>query len=453
MTTGQVTEALVELVTDTDWEDLPGNAREITRQTIGNAAALAVGAASHEAAETVVRTLRRLGRSGATGVLGRDERWSPFDAAALMGLAIHVEDFDDTHLPTVLHPGPVIVPAALAAALSCGEDGRRVARAVALGTEVAVRLGNGICPDHFDRGWHVTGTTGHVGAAVAAGVVLGLDPERLRHAIAIAATQAAGLTEALGTMTKALHPGRAAAHGVQAAVLAGRGLTGPDEPLIGPGSFAHLTSPRVDPAAMLAGAGHRWELELNAFKPYACGIVSHPVLDAAVSLRGAVGPDRIDRVEVVVNPVVLAVMGKTDPRSGLESKFSVYHCFAVGFLDGAGGPPEFSDARAVASDVRALRSRVNVVTTPEVPKGAAQVSVVDVDGREYRTDVTHATGSAERPMTAEQLSAKATALVRPVLGDRTAEFLERAFALDDEASPASWVELSSPSNDPDGVVS
>src|SRR5690606_5130097 len=114
----------------------------------------------------------------------------------------------------------------------------------------------------------------------------------------------------------------------------------------------------------------------------------------------------IDRVEVVVNPVVLAVMGKTDPFSGLESKFSVYHCFAVGYLDGAGGPPQFSDTRAVAADVRELRARVHVTTTPEVPKGAARVLLVDVDGHEHRVDVAHATGSVERPLTADQLFAK-----------------------------------------------
>lgn len=426
-----VTRTFAEFVADTGWSDLPEPTRRAARRTFGNAVALAVGASRDGAVDRVAAALGVLGQPEHATVLGRTGRVGVEAAALLNGFAAHLEDFDDTHLPTVVHPGAPIAPAALALAELRGGDGATVLTAMAVGIEVALRFGNGVCPEHFDRAWHLTGTAGHIGAAAAAGRILGLDPDRLVAAIGLGATTASGLTAALGTMTKPFHPGKAAADGVQAALLAERGLTGPAAPIEGRRGFARLSSPRVDPDRMLEGLGARWELEDNAFKPYACGIVSHPVIDAAIELRDRIpDADAVRSVEVDVHPVVLDVMGQLDPQDGLSTKFSVTHCFAVGLLEGAGGPEQFSGSRARRPDVVALRDRVRCVTDRGTRKGSARVAVELTDGTVLRSEIEHATGSAERPMTDAQLLAKARLVVGPVLGPGTDALLSTAFALD-----------------------
>ena len=425
-----VTRELAAFVRTTAWGDLPETAQHAARRTAGNALALATGAAEHPAVAIALRTLMARQAPEQAGLLGRPERLGLLDSPLINGIGMHVEDFDDTHLRTVVHPGAPVVPAALAAAEWVGASGTDTLTAIAVGIEVALRVGNGICPEHFNLGWHLTSTVGHLGAAAAAGKLLELTEDQLVVALGLGATQAAGLTAALGTMTKPFHPGKAASDGVEAALLAARGFTGPEQPIEGRRGFAHTASPKVDLEAMVVDLGRSWELEANAFKPYACGIVSHPVIDAGILLRDLVDPDDIDRVEVTVHPVVLEVMGVEDPRDGLQSKFSVYHAFAMGLLDAAGGPHQFSGERARAPEVVALRGRVTITTTPDVPKGAAQVTVHTTDGEQHRVEVPHATGSVERPMTDDQLRTKADLVARPRLGDRTDAFLDLAFGID-----------------------
>ena len=435
MTSTDLSRTMARFAAGVAWDDLPESTRHATRRTVANVVGLAVGAADHPAVRTAAAALSALRVGGSHGVLGRDETTSAAGAALLNGVAMHVEDFDDTHLRTVLHPGAPIVPAALAAAEVMDASGARLLEAVAAGVEVASRVGNGLGPGHFDRGWHVTGTMGHLGAAVAAARVLGLTEDGMLAAVGIAATQAAGHTEQLGSMTKSLHPGKAAADGFQAALLAARGLTAPGRPLEAELGLGALMSPTLDPAEVLADLGERWEIENNAFKPYSCGIVSHPVIDAAVALRGQLGDGAdVESVEVVVRPVVLEVMGVVEPQNGLQSKFSVYHCFAIGVLDGAAGPAQYSDERALAPEVVALRRKVVATTEPDMPKDACRVVVVLRDGRRIVHEIVHATGSVDSPMSDDQLRGKFDLLVRPVLGARTDQLWDCAWSLDREAS-------------------
>ena len=433
--TGTISEALADFACSLDWEHLPESVRSAARRTFANVVGLAVGASGHEAVEVALAALGDMGVDGTTSVLGRQEGtgllWAPF----VHGIAMHVEDFDDTHLRTVIHPGAPVVAAALAAAELVDADGKELLAAVVAGVEVACRVGNALGPGHFDRGWHLTGTMGHLGAAAAAGRLLGLWPEQMRHALAIAATQASGHTEQLGTMSKSMHPGKAAADGLEAALLARAGSTGPAAPVEGPEGLAALLAPDPDLDEVLVDLGTVWEIESNAFKPYACGIVSHPVIDAGVRLREqGLDPATVQSVEVVVRPVVLQVMGVEEPADGLMSKFSVYHCFAVGLLDGAAGPAQYSDERALADDVVGLRRKVRAVTDPDMPKDACRTTVRLVDGTELVVEVEHATGSVASPMTDDQLRAKFLLLVEPVLGDAAPRLWELASRVDELAA-------------------
>lgn len=352
--------------------------------------------------------------------------WAPL----IHGIAMHVEDFDDTHLRTVIHPGAPVVGAALTAAEQAGASGEQLIDAVLAGVEVALRVGIGICPSHFDIGWHITGTAGHLGAAAAAARLLGLDADHAAIALALASVEAAGLTEANGSMTKSLHPGKAAADGLEAALLVRNGFTGPADPIEGPRGLAALTSEETELDVIVDGLGSTWHTADNTFKPYACGIVSHAVIDAGVALRARVPADEIRRVDVRVNPVVIDVMGIADPHNGLQSKFSVFHCFTVGFLRGAAGPQQFSDEEARADDVVRLRRRVHVTTDPTVAKDEAYVTVVLADGQRLQEHVEHATGSLSKPMTDAQLRDKCRLVGRPALGSRIEDLISLLFSIE-----------------------
>jgi 2-methylcitrate dehydratase PrpD len=428
--TPDITRQLAKFAVEARWEDLPEPARAAARRTFGNAVALMVGSSRHPAVAAILGALDGLGMPAQASVLGRAERLGVVWAPLVNGVAAHVEDFDDTHLPTVVHPGAAVVPAALALGEWRGASGEDVLCAVAVGVEVALRVGLGLTPAHFDQGWHLTGTAGHVGAAAAAGRMLGLGVNELQTALALGATQAAGLTAALGTMVKSFHPGKAAADGVEAALLAQRGFTSAPTMIEGRRGLAAVASPAAEPDLMVDELGSRWELEANAFKPYACGIVSHAIIDAAIELREQATAEEIESVELTVHPVVLDVMGVLNPAAGLEAKFSAPHCFAVGLLDGTAGLEQYTDARVGAADAQALRARVRIKLDPAVAKGAAVAQVTTADGRRLHAEVPHATGSAERPMTDAQLRAKASALVEPILGEGSVDLIDLAFAAD-----------------------
>ena len=405
-----ITSRISSFVSQLDWDDIPEPARVAARRTAANVIGLSVGAAHDAAAEAVLAAAADLGQLGSVQVLGRSEQLTAPWAALVNGLTAHVEDFDDTYLSCILHPGAPIVPAALAVAHLASSDGATVMTGVVAGVEVASRIGDCLWPSHFDRGWHVTATTGPIGAACAAARVLGPDAQRPTAAIAIAATQAAGHTEQLGSMTKAFQVGRAASIGVEAALLAEQGFTGPVEPLAGRRGMAALMAAEGDWAPM-SDLGTRWLVESNALKPYSCGIVSHPVIDAGRKLRAAgVDPEQLQSVTLEVHPRVLDVMGVTDPKTGLQSKFSVYHCFAVGLLRGAGGPPEFSDDTAVDPQIQQLRSLVTVNLDPSLAADSCRMTAMLTDGKTVELTIEHATGSTSAPMTDAELQEKVTML-------------------------------------------
>jgi 2-methylcitrate dehydratase PrpD len=394
--------------------ELPHDVSQMAKEIIANALALALASWEVEPASIAFGIVESFRTPEQATVWGRNVRVGVGWAALVNGIAVHFEDYDDTHMRTLLHPGPVIVPAALAMFEYCNASSRVLLEGVVLGTEIAMRIGNGISPAHYERGWHVTSTMGRIGASIAAARIAGLSAEQMRNSIAIAALETGGVTAALGTMTKPFHPGKAAFDGIEAVLLAQYGVAGAAEAIEGESGLAALMSDHVDIDVILDGLGERWEILTNSFKPYSCGLVSHPIIDAAIELRGRVAPEEIASIDVTAHPLVLDLMGKRDPQNGLESKFSAHHCAAIGFLYGEGGPKQFSDACAREAAVRELRDKVTIEPSDGVAVGGVRMSVRDRNGRTEHAEVLHATGSIENPMSPAQLSTKAKAL----LGER-----------------------------------
>ena len=233
--------------------------------------------------------------------------------------------------------------------------------------ETECRIGKAVTPSHYEAGWHITGTAGVFGSAAAAGKLLGLDEQQMCWALALAATQPVGLQEMFGSMTKSFHPGQAAQNGLTAALLASKGFTASEQPLEAKRGWLHVMSTRADYAAL---ADPNWEILNNSYKPFACGLVVHPVIDGCLQLRNAnqLTADAIERIDVDVNSRVMMLTAIKEPTSGLEGKFSVYHAAAVALVEGEAGERQFSNEAVRAPATAELRRRVFPTVDPAIGK-------------------------------------------------------------------------------------
>lgn len=396
-------------------------------RTFYNWLGCAIGAAQHEAADAAVAAVQLLQPAAQASVLGRSERVDMASAALVNGITSHTFDFDDTHLKTIIHPAGPVASAVLALAEQRGSSGRDVLDALVLGIDVACRIGNVMYPDHYDRGWHITGSTGMLGAAAGCARLLKLNEQQTTMALGIAASQPVGLREQFGTMTKPFHPGGAARAGLMSALLASQGFTASPRALEAPRGFVQVASDKRAWHEVTDELAQRFEISFNSYKPFACGIVIHPSIDACVQLRDkGVRPEQVERIELRVHSLVLELTGKKEPKDGLQGKFSVYHGCAVGLMFGRAAEEEFSDAVVTHPDVVALRNRVQATVDDSIDEAAVHVVAVLRDGQRIEVRVEHAIGSLQNPLTDAQLEAKFGSLVAPVLGEAKARAITAA---------------------------
>jgi 2-methylcitrate dehydratase PrpD len=296
-------------------------------------------------------------------------------------------------------------------------SGSAFVNALVLGVEVECRIGNAVYPAHYQAGWHITGTTGVFGAAAAAGKLLGLSEQQMIWAMGLAATQPVGLQEMFGTMTKSFHPGRAAQNGLTAALLASHNYTSSSQAIEAKYGWANLLSGARDYSAITDRLGETFEISLNTYKPFPCGIVIHPTIDGCIRLRNEHNfpAGTIDRVELRVHPLVLQLTGKRAPQAGLEGKFSVYHAASIALIEGAAGVTQFSDEAVRDPAVVALRDRVVATADSAIHEDQAHITLTTTDGRRIEKYIEHAIGSVQRPMNDQELEAKFTGLADEVL--------------------------------------
>ena len=384
----------------------------------------AIGAARHDAPQAALAACQVLQPAAQAAVLGRPQRVDVASAALINGISSHTFDFDDTHLKTIIHPAGPVAPALLALAELTGASGRQLIDALVLGIEVSCRIGNVMYPAHYDRGWHITGSTGMLGAAAGCARLLGLNEAQTAMALGIAASQPVGLREQFGSMSKALHPGAAARVGLMSALMARAGFTASPRALEAPRGLVQVVSTQFDWNEATRGLGESFEISLNTYKPFACGIVVHPAIDACVQLREqGVQAAAVQRIELQVHPLVLELTGKKEPADGLQAKFSVYHGCAVGLIFGRAGEDEYADAIVNRADVVALRRQVVAEVDPQMPEESVVAVAQLVDGRRIELQVRQAVGSLHKPLSDAALAAKFHQLVDPLLGPARADEL------------------------------
>ena len=425
------TRSLASWAVTLDPSSLPDSVKTAALRSLYNYIGCTIGGSNHPAVTKASdalspffgpQTCTLLGHSGA-------KKTDAQHAALLNGIASHVHDYDDTHLATIIHPTGPVASALLAYAEYKGSvSGPDLLCALTAGIEASCKSGLAVWPEHYDIGWHITSSTGGVGAAVAVGKLMGLKEEQMAHAIGIAAVQVVGLREMFGSDTKSFHPGRAAQSGLLAALLAQKGYTSSRQALEAKRGWANVVAGGGTPKLeqYVSELGKKWEIETNAFKPFPCGIVCHPVIDGCIQAhqemmsRGLKAED-IRKVETQVHPLVIELTSKCTPKDGLEGKFSVFHGGAVGLLYGKAGPAQYADEVVMDPKVIAVRDKVEATPSKDIMPDEAHLTIHFTDGSKLEKHIQHAVGSLEVPMTDEQLSGKFIDQSALVLGKEGAQ--------------------------------
>jgi len=429
------TARLAQFVHDARFADLPPSTRRAARRALVNIVGCCLSGAKHEIVDITARALLPLAGVPTASLLGRTERTDALTATMLNCLASAAYSFDDTHAETILHPSSATATALLALSEQRPITGEAFLVALVLGIDVASRVSKSVCvpPAVGDIGWSQTGIAAGIGAAAAAAKVLDLDPQRIAGAIGIASLQASGFRASHGTMAATLIFGHAAHTGLRAALLAQQGLSAPPESLVAKYGYASLyaTAPHIP--HLTDSLGTHFEVESLGYKPYPCGIVIHPSLDAALAWfqEHGTSADSIKSLGLRTHSSALALGFRRHPETELEAKVSLYHWVAAALAYGRAGIPEGKQAAIDDPAVVRLRGLIEVQTDEALTPDAAELTVTLRDGQQHTMSTTHSKGSMANPMSDDDLTDKFKGQAELVLAaPRAAELLERCWKVD-----------------------
>jgi 2-methylcitrate dehydratase PrpD len=402
------TKTLASWIVSTRLDTVPGDVRHEARRALVNYLGCALGGSHDEAVNIALRAFSPYSGPPTASVLGRAERLDPLHASLMNGISSHVYDFDDTTPKNYMHPTSPVASALFAYASAHPVSGHDFMQAFITGFEAEMRIGNAVYPAHYDVGWHITGTAGVFGAAIAIGKLLSLSEQQMIWNIGLAATQAAGIREMFGSMAKSFHPGRAAQNGYAGALLAQAGFTAGEHGLEGPRGFAAVQAATYDLSKITAALDRDYELRSNTYKPFPCGIVNHPTIDGAIQLHDEhhAAPRDIAAVRLRVAPLVLDLCNQTNITKGLQGKFSVYHGAAIGLVRGKAGIQEYTDAAVNDADIKYIREHTTAAGDPSITEDQAHIEVELTNGNKFSRFVEQSLGNVHRPLTDAQLDAK-----------------------------------------------
>jgi 2-methylcitrate dehydratase PrpD len=417
-------------------DDLPEPVRREALRSFVNIVGCMLGGARHEVIGLADDVLSEFSGPPQATLLGRARRADVLHAALINCFGSSIHAFDDTHEQAVVHPSGPVAAAILAMSERKRIAGPQFLLAFALGVEAICRLSKAISvpPAKGVFAWSQTGITAGIGAAVAAGKLLDLDPGRMRHAIGIALSQAAGFRGMFGSMCSSLMTAHGAQTGLRAAILAEKGFTSSEAALEGPYGFLDVFAERPDLEALAEGLGTRFEILRNTYKPYPCGVVIHPIIDACLELRRTylMDPADIADVSVRVAPNALALTDRRHPKNGLEARVSLQHWVAVAFIRGTARIADM-DINGAADEptIARFQDRIETVGDDAIAPDGAEVTVRLQDGRSLISRVEHCVGSASRPMTDGELEQKFTNLAEAVIDPlRTREVIEMSWGVE-----------------------
>jgi 2-methylcitrate dehydratase PrpD len=413
------TEELSRFVSELGFDDIPKEAIVSARDSILDCIGVGLAGTQEDAGKIVTEYARGTGGNPESGVLAAGFKTSAADAALANGTLVHALDFDDYALPNWMgHPTSPILPAILALGQRQKISGKEVLLAYVVGYEIGGRIGAGVGRGHYECGWHATATLGTMGATAASAKILKLDTARTRMALGIASSEASGVRENFGTMTKPLHAGLASRNGVLAASLAEKGFTADGCAIEGTFGFGKVLTAvgGYDFRKMTNGLPKSFLIVEHgiSIKPYPCCADGHRCIDAMLYLaeKYDIRAENVASIECRISDMVPKIMIRQRPQTGAEGKFSLPFCMAVAIIDRKVGLQQFTTKRVSDPKVRELISRVSFVHPPEasgyegMERYPEQVTVKLCDGTVHTHEVSESKGRPANRLSEAELTAK-----------------------------------------------
>ena len=373
----EITREIARYAVESRYSKLPDNVRHEAVRAFLNWVGCALAGSRESAVHLAASMVADIGSTPQATVIGHGLRTDVASAAFLNCISSAILAFDDAHLPTVAHPSSPAGASLFAFSEHVSVSGEEFLNAIALSIEVTCRLSNAMLlpPSKLNLGFYINGLTSPIGVAVSVGRLLRLDEQKMRWAISIAASQSSGFRSTAGTMTAHFRPAHATRAGVVAALLAAKGFDASENALEETNGLFAVFAADADLNRAVDGLGQHHEMLMNGYKPYPCGIVIHPTIDACLEVRGKIGAsDRIAKVTVKVNPVVPVLTGIRAPKDPLEANNSMYHWVAAPLVRGRAGLSESQKDCIDDPIVAALRTRVQLVPDPAIGKDEVRSS-------------------------------------------------------------------------------
>jgi 2-methylcitrate dehydratase PrpD len=436
-----LTGKLIDASRGLTFEALPAGVVEVAKQCVLDWLGVAIAGSSEPVVTMLADALLPDGARDGSANLVSGGRARARDAALVNGAAGHALDFDDVVWAMTGHPTAPTLPALLAVAEERGATGKSLLTAFVAAVETECRIGQALTDAHYEAGFHSTATLGAFGATAGCSHLLGLDYEQSQSALGVAATTAAGLKSAFGTMSKPMQVGNAASVGVLAAYLAEAGFAGPHDALERPQGFAATHTPMFDPRAARSDFGDPWYVRQVLFKYHAACFLTHSTIEGILVIRDQRGirADQVEEVILRVDPGHLSVCNIQQPRTGLEAKFSLRHTAALAMTDGEASESAFIGDRINSPAIQALRDRVRVMPVAGQPVHTTDVRVRTQNGDEHTAAVDMAVPAddSQLPIQRARLSEKFLSLAAPVVGAHTSRrLLESVLHLEEFSSVA-----------------
>src|SRR5882672_2377468 len=409
-----LTKYVSEFIVNAKYEDIPENVIALGKKTILDGFGLSLAGSASVMGPRIRQYIETLGcSSGIASIIGTKMKVHPRFAAFANGVSIHADDYDDTG--SALHVAAPVLPPAFALCEVGRRSGRDLMLAFHVGVEVENKIGDAISPRHDRDGFHTTGTCGSFGSAAACAKLRGLTLVQTAYALGIAASQASGIRDNFGSMTKAFHAGHAAENGSVAADLAALGFTAADDVLEAPLGFFQAAGGGFDPDAIVGRLGKPWTLASPgvSIKPHPSGSLSHPAMGEMLRLihENDVKPGDVEKVDLGANHAMLTSLLHHRPTTGLQGKFSMEYCLSILLLDRKAGLIEFQDASVQRADVQEMVKRVNFYIDPEAENAGLDkmTSILRIhlkNGKVLSGRAEFAKGSPSNPMSYDEVADK-----------------------------------------------
>jgi len=418
-----LTREVTAFVLETGYEGIPSEVIELGKKSMLDGLGLALSGSVAETGVILKKYLEQQGLSGQTTVIGTGLRVQERFAAFANGVGVHADDYDDTQLAVqkdrvyglLTHPTAPCLPAALAVSEKHDQSGQELISAYNLGLEVETKISEAMSPRHYQHGFHSTATCGVFASTSAVAKLYGLDSDTTTRALAIAGSQAAGLRENFGTMTKPFHAGRAAEAGVIAADLAQAGWTATDKILESPRGFFQAHGGGYELDALHGKLGNPWTFMDPgvSIKPHPSGSLTHPGMTKMLELvlEHDIQPGNVEKVDVGTNHNMPNALIHHRPTDELQAKFSMEFCMAILLLERRGALPEFTDEVVNSSDVKSMISRINFGVHPEAEAAGydKMTTIIDIhmkDGEVISGRADFGKGSPANPMSYDEVADK-----------------------------------------------